>query len=473
MRAVRAARDGALMEAKAKRHRTLVSVLLVAAVITGFIGMFAVWANRQALNTDNWTHTSSRLLEDDHIRTAVGAYLVDQLFQNVDVAGEIRQVLPRQAQALAGPAAAGLRQLADQRAPIFLARPRVQEAWRTANRAAHKELLSVINGGGKSVSTQNGEVVLNLRTLIDQLASDVGVSEQVAAARSKLQGSSGAQARALAQQKLGLQLPASAGQLVILKSDQLSTVQDGADALRSLAVLFTIIPVALFALAVWLADGWRRVALRTAGWCFVGLGLTVLIARRAVGDRVVDGLVSADSVKPAAHSAWTIGTSLLYDIAVAMLFYGIVLVLAAWLAGPTRAAVGLRRAMAPSLRYHMGMVWGFVAVVFLLLILWGPTPATRKPLGILFFAVLLALGVELLRRHVDREYPDVRPGETAERMRQWARGVRSRRRSEPPAPAPVSVEQRFDEIERLAALHDRGVLTDAEFDTGKEQLLRS
>jgi hypothetical protein len=461
------------MEPKARQHRALVSVLLVAAVITGFVGMFSVWANRQALNTDNWTTTSGNLLENKNVQKAVGAYLVDQLFQNVDVAGEIQQVLPPQAQALAGPAAAGLRQLADQRAPIFLARPRVQEAWRVANRSAHRQLLSVINGGGKTISTQNGEVVLNLRTLIDQLAADIGVTQQVAAARSKLQGSSGAQARALAQQKLGLQLPASAGQLVIMKSDQLSTVQDVGHGIRSLAVIFTIIPLALFALAVWFARGWRRVALRTTGWCFAGVGLTVLIARRAVGDRVVDGLVASDSVKPAAHSAWTIGTSLLNEIALAFVFYGIVLIAAAWLAGPTRPAVGLRRALAPSLRYHVGMVWGFAALVFLLLILWGPTPATRKPLGILLFAILIALGVELLRRQADREQPDVQQGETADRIRQWAHRMREGRRREPAAPPPVSVDQRFDEIERLAALHDRGVLTDAEFDVGKEQLLRS
>ena len=66
------------------------------------------------------------------------------------------------------------------------------------------------------------------------------------------------------------------------------------------------------------------VALRSTGWCFVGLGVVVLFARRVVGNRVVDSLASSESVKPAAHSAWTIGTSLLYDIAIAMgksLFY--------------------------------------------------------------------------------------------------------------------------------------------------------
>src|SRR3954452_3392364 len=170
-----------------RRHRGLVIVLLVAAVLTAFVGMFSVWVNRQALNTDNWTKTSERLLADRAIQNALGAYLVDQLFTNVDVAGQLQQALPPQAAALAGPAAAGLRELAGDAAPKLLARPRVEDAWRLANRAAHRQLLQVVNGGGKVVSTQSGEVVLNVRTLIDQLAAGVGVDKQVAAARAKLQ----------------------------------------------------------------------------------------------------------------------------------------------------------------------------------------------------------------------------------------------------------------------------------------------
>src|SRR4051812_20525428 len=337
-----------------RRRRGLVATLLVFAVLTGFVGMFAVWVNRQALNTDNWTQTSERLLAHPEIQKAVGGYLVDQLFSNVDVAGELQQVLPPQAAALAGPAAGGLRQLADNAAPKLLARPRVQEAWRLANQTAHRELLQIVDGGTNVVSTRSGEVVLNLHELTDELAASVGLEKQVAAARSKLQGGGGTKVRRLAQQRLGVELPASAGQLVVMRSDQLATVQDVAGGIRKLAILFTAIPVLLFALAVWLADGWRRVALRTTGWCFAGLGLTVLFARRVVGDRVVDGLVATDSVKPAAREAWTIGSSLLYDIAIAMLAYGLVLVAAAWLAGPTRVAVGTRRALAPSFREHAG-----------------------------------------------------------------------------------------------------------------------
>src|SRR3954471_19266509 len=188
---------------KIRSHRFLVPTLLVLATVIGFVGSFAIWVNRQGLNTDRWATTSGKLLADEKIRTAVSGYMVDQLFSNVDVASELKTVLPPRAQALAAPAAAGLQQLAEQRAPTFLARPKVQDAWVAANRAAHNQLLRVIDGGGSVVSNSDGNVTLNLRTLITQLATSLGVQSQVAAAQSKLQGSSGAQARALAQQKLG------------------------------------------------------------------------------------------------------------------------------------------------------------------------------------------------------------------------------------------------------------------------------
>ena len=70
----------------AKRaHRFLVPVLLVLATIIGIAATFAVWVNRQALNTSNWSSTSSKILEDKQVQTALSAYLVHELFNNVNV----------------------------------------------------------------------------------------------------------------------------------------------------------------------------------------------------------------------------------------------------------------------------------------------------------------------------------------------------------------------------------------------------
>jgi uncharacterized membrane protein len=72
-------------EPSKRAHRVVVPILLALASVALFTGAFAVWVNRQALNTDNWKTTSSELLADEQIQAALAPYLVDQLFTNVDV----------------------------------------------------------------------------------------------------------------------------------------------------------------------------------------------------------------------------------------------------------------------------------------------------------------------------------------------------------------------------------------------------
>jgi hypothetical protein len=122
---------------------------------------------------------------------------------------------------------------------------------------------------------------------------------------------------------------------------------------------------------------------------------------------------------------------MLYDIAVAAIAYGIVIVVAAWIAGQTRAAVATRRALAPAMRHEPGAVYGAVGFAYLLVLLWGPTPATRQPWGIITIGVLLMFGVELLRRQTAREFPNAERGETAARMRAGLRRIGDMRRARP------------------------------------------
>jgi hypothetical protein len=387
-----------------RAHRILVPLLLVLATVIGVAGAFAVWVNRQALNTSNWSSTSSRILENKQVQTALSAYLVHELFTNVNVSADLQANLPKQLQPLAGPAAAGLQSLAGQLAPRVLASPQVQGAWVQANIAAHKELLKVLNGGGPVVSTKSGVVTLNLHQLVDQLASTLGISSQVAAAQSKLQGSSGASARATVQQKLGITLPSSTGQLVILRSNQLKSAQDITNAVKSLAIVLPAVAILLFALAVYLARGRRRRALRTTGWCFVLIGLVLLLVRRVGGNAVVSALVKVPSNKPAVHDVWNIATSLLFALAVALIVYGLVIAAAAWLAGPTRPATAVRRFLAPSLRDSPAFAYATVGGLLLILVVWGPTPAFRNIATIVVFALLLALGVTMLRRETATEF---------------------------------------------------------------------
>jgi hypothetical protein len=451
-----------------RRHRVLIATLFVVATLVGIVAAHAVWVNRQALNTANWTNTSSQLLANQQIQTAVAAYAVNQLFSSGVPQAELKSSLPKPLQGLAGPISGGLQQLAGQVAPRILASPQVQTAWREANRAAHATLLKIINGGGSLASTHGGVVTLDLHAIVTQLAAALGVQQQVAAAQSKLQASAGTVKAGAS--KLGVTLPSSSGQLVIMRSNQLRTVQQIAADIKGAALVLPLLAFALFVLAVWLSKGRRREALRTTGWCFVAVGVFVLLDRRLAGNDVVNALVKNPANRPAVHDVWTIGTSLLYDIGVAVIVYGLIFVIAAWLAGHTRPAIASRRVLAPTLRTRPASAYVGVYVALLFVILWGPTPATRQLPYIVGFIVLLAVGVHALRGQTAREFPIAQAGEPLTAVRTWYGG-----RERPDRPAADSVlegvaDAHVAELERLSRLHDRGSLTDAEFASEKAAL---
>ena len=86
-------------------RRRLVRALVILGSVLAFLSVFAIWTERQALNTDDWVDTSGRLLHNEKIREALSDYLVDQLYENVDVRKELEEILPGDTKDLAGPAA--------------------------------------------------------------------------------------------------------------------------------------------------------------------------------------------------------------------------------------------------------------------------------------------------------------------------------------------------------------------------------
>jgi hypothetical protein len=102
--------------------------------------------------------------------------------------------------------------------------------------------------------------------------------------------------------------------------------------------------------------------------------------------------------------SWAIGTQLLRNVGFNALIYGVVIIFAAWIAGPSRLATWSRRSLAPTMRNYPVIIYAVVAVVLLLVLLAGPTDAQRiYPLLIL--SALALVGTEILRRQTLREFP--------------------------------------------------------------------
>jgi hypothetical protein len=411
------------------------------ATLITFVAVFSIWVNRQALNTDNWVDTSTNLLQDEEVQARLSNYLAAQLFTDVDVQAELEQTLPPQLAPLAGPAAGALRQLAPQVAQRALETPQFETLWGDANRTAHESLLKILNDEGSAVSTGDGEVTLDLSALLSQIGGQLGGG-------------------------IASKVPPDAGRLTILKSDQLSLAQDVTSLIRRLPIVLTLLALVLYGLAVYLAGPRRREALRSVGFSFVIAGVLVLVLRQFAGNMVTGALASGDSVKPAVDAVWGIGTSLLRTVAVSTLAFGILVLIAAWLAGPTRLATNLRREAAPYLRERPGGTYVAVALVYLALILWAPVTAFQKPIGLVLLALLMVLGTEALRRQAAAEFPDAAlDGRIGERLRA---SVPRRAAAAPPAP---SQESKVEQIERLATLKEKGMLSEEQFERAKTDVL--
>ncbi|HUA45224.1 MAG TPA: SHOCT domain-containing protein [Solirubrobacteraceae bacterium] len=424
-----------------------VRILIGITTLLLIVAMFAVWANRLLFNPDNWSNASTQLLQNPDIRSNTANYLVDQLYANVNVAGLIKSGLPTQFQGLAGPAAGALRNAAVQGTELALTRPRVQALWAQANRAADQTFIAIVNGGKGNVKINQGAVSLNLGAILDNVASRLGLPVTVSD-----------------------KLPANVANLTVFKSDQLKTVQDGGQAVKGLALWLTILCPLLYALAVFLAPGHRRRTLMTIGFAALFAGLIVLFTRRVLENQIPLSLTDDTSLRPAIRATIAISTDLLKEVATGVMFAAVILVIAAWFAGPGRFPRTAREGIAPFLRERPVATYAITVGLLALLFLWNPIPATGTPAGILTFTVLALIGTEVLRRQTFVEFPEARSGAARQAMSaRWAsmRNRPPRAQAAPAGAQPTTAEQ----LKQLAELRDSGELTPEEYGAAKAQLL--
>jgi hypothetical protein len=417
-------------------------VLVVLGVILAAVTIAAGYLRWQALDNDTFEETATELIANDAVRNQVAAASVEALFANIDVSEALQARLPEDQQRLAGPISAGLRELADRIAVEMLERPRVQAVWRESAVAAHEELVALLRDETEVVQVRDDVVVLNLRPLVVQLGERIAIVGNVAR-----------------------RLPDDTGVIEIVEADELQRAQDLTALFEAIATWIWILPFALWAIAIWLARGRRRIEVRAIALGLIVAGVLVLVGRSLAGSYVVDELATTTSVEEAAEEAWEILTDLLTDGAWAAIAIGLVALLGVWLSGPSASGTASRRWLSPVLA-RPELTYGLLAIVFLLFIWWGPFAQARRPLYLLVTAILLAVGVEVLRRAAVREFPDAAQTEPRELLRPLGR-LRRPAHASPSNPSNASLE----ELERLARLREQGVVSDDELAAAKARIL--
>jgi hypothetical protein len=429
-------------------------VVFVIAGVLLLLASFAVWVDRVALNTDEFVDTSSELLEDDAIRKAVATTVVDELFGSVDVETEVEGKLPEDLKSLSGPATAGLREGSYQLVARALEQPRLQRLWALSVEQSHQTLVRVLESDGETVSTEGGVVTLDLELLVLEAADRIGLRSEVED-----------------------QLPEDVGRIEILRSDELDTAQNSFQLLKTLAWVLPLLALAAFALGAWVSGDRRRV-MRRIGVTLLVVGVVGLVAANLAGAYIVDSLVVESENRTAAANAWDILAELLRSSFRWLVAAGILFLVAAWLAGPGRRAIAVRRVLAPALRVR---AWAYAAlgVLTLILLLSGPAGDFARYVAVLAFVALGAAWIELMRSQTLREFPDAAAPELFAYARTRVTGWwETRRASAPvfePTPTPtVPPPPSGDVAGRLASLadlHARGELTDEEFAVAKARVL--
>lgn len=399
-----------------RKRRIVVWTLVVLASIIALVAIMTTWVKRQMLDNTAWRNATTQIVQDPKVQSAIATYTINQLYQNINVGQALSDRLPPNLKRLGPPLAGALEQPATQGVALLLQRPRVQKLFVNASSIAQQKLVNVLeNKTGYGISTGSGVVTLDVHQMVVEVGTELGLPQDALA-----------------------KLPATAGNITLMKSDQLSAAQAGVQAVRTLSGWLLVAVFVLYGLAIWLARGARRATLRNAGIGLALVGLLVLVIRTLLANYITDSLASP-GYEPATHRLFLIGTAILSQIGAATLLYGAIAALGAVFAGPTAPAVWLRQRLAPTLNEHQEYVWGAVAFIYLLAILWGGTHALRTWWGILVLAGLIAGGVVALRRQTLVEFPT---GAHAE---------------------PVPAGAGNGELARLQALHESGEISDDEF----------
>jgi hypothetical protein len=429
------------------RVRTVATnALVVLAGLLLFLTTFAVWVDRVALNTEVFADTSSELIEDEAIRSAVATRAVDEIYDSVDVEKELEGPLPEDVESLAGPTAATLRQVAPGIVERALEQPALQRLWRQAVERSHAALVDVLEERSGTVSTDEGVVTLELGDIVREAADRIGVSESV-------------------ERRIG----EDAGRVVILRSDDLDTAQDAFRLMNAIAWVLPLLTLAVFALAIWLAGGRRRLAVRSIGVAVFVSGLVGLLAVNLTGWYLVGELTTDRESHAAGEDAWSIVTELLRGSFRLQIALGLLVLLAAWTAGPSGRAVAVRRTLAPALRRRR-YAYGALAVVVVALLLTGRVRDFATLLGELVVVGLLVGWIEWLRRQTLVEFPEATAPavltDARAQLSEWMQGRRTA--ADGTSEAPLDLTTR---LQQLAELHARGELTDEEYAAAKARVL--
>jgi hypothetical protein len=392
-------------------------VLIVLGCILGPVAVLGVWAGNEVSDTGRWVATVEPLIHDPAIQNVLTDKITTEITNRLNVTGTIDQAsaqlndrgLTRISSLLNsfGPQiASSVTGFIHSTVHRVISGPRVAKLWVQVNTVAHQAVVKVLSGEGNgAVSTQNGQITLNLGPFIAVVKQDLvdhGFS-------------------------LASNIPPISPTVALFQAKDLGKAQAGYRLIKTLKIVLPILALVLLAAGVWVARGRRRAligaALGLAGSMLV-LAIGLLIARSIYLNSVPPSVLPGDAAAAAFDA-------MVYFIRVGLrvvLAVGLVVAIGAFITGPSRAAIQTRSALKSWLgwirnfgerrgvstgpvgewtfAHRRGLRIGAVALFAVIFVFWGHP--TGLVVIVLVIILLLVLGlIELIGR------PPAEPGTAA------------------------------------------------------------
>jgi hypothetical protein len=317
--------------------RSVVSlVAIVLACVLAPLSVASVWASTQISDTDQYVETVAPLADDPSVQTAIADEVTGLVLARLDVEqlttdalaalAEQENVPPRVSEALpalAVPISTGFEDFARTQVRNVVASPEFATVWASVNRIAHEQVVKLLEGNqGGAVSADGDAITFNLAPIVEQVKTRL-VSRGFTLAQN---------------------IPVVDRSFVLVQSDTIRQTQTFYRSLDLLGTWLPLVALVLFTSGVILARDRRRALLR--GALGVVMAMIVLGVLLAVGRMLYVQSTPADVLtEQAAGNVFDTLVRFLRTGLRAAAVLGLVVATAAFLTGPSPAAVWTRRSL--------------------------------------------------------------------------------------------------------------------------------
>jgi hypothetical protein len=318
--------------------------LIVIGVLLVSLAISALWLNRTIMDENRWVDTMAPLAQNTAIQDYVAKSTADAIFANVNIQQYVADALgtkplPPQLLLLTTPITNAIQNFISESAVKFTRSPQFAVVWEKTLRLTHKAFIAAISDKSTGVVTkQGGTVTLDVSALITEVK------------------------KALTDKGLGfinnIPIPVSQQQITIVDSPALAQLGYMIQLMNAMAWVLPLFAIALLGGGVALAANRRKAVL----WMGIGIILLTVIPVQAIYLGQIPfakaALELAKMPTDAAQSAYTIIFRYLVTANQIASFIGLVFVIGAILAGPSKWATSLRNGFRHGLN-NIGPDWDF------------------------------------------------------------------------------------------------------------------